>query len=129
MRRESLFESFITSIAEAGGLMQIWPPTGEAIYNQTQWPPNYSRQDLYRPLVSVKYGAYLLDQLHRRFNDDWYAILAGYHAGPDDASIWLQLAQDDQDLFVEVTYFSDTRDYIRWVYELYAIYKNLYKLN
>jgi len=129
MRRESLFESFITSVAEAGGLMQIWPPTGEAIHKQMLWPPNYKRSDLYRPLVSVKYGAYLLNQLRRRFNEDWHAILAGYHAGPDDASIWLQLAQGDPDLFIEVTYFSDTRDYIRWVYEIYAIYKNLYETN
>jgi soluble lytic murein transglycosylase len=129
MRRESLFESFITSSAGAGGLMQIWPPTGEAVYNQTKWPPNYSQEDLYRPLVSVKYGAYILDELRRRFNDNWYAILAGYHAGPDNASIWLSLAPDDPDLFVEVIRFSDTRDYIRWVYELHAIYKKLYEVS
>jgi len=129
MRRESLFESFITSSAGAGGLMQIWPPTGEAVHNQTNWPPNYTEEDLYRPLVSVKYGAYILDELRRRFNDNWYAILAGYHAGPDNASIWLTIAPDDPDLFVEVIRFSDTRDYIRWVYELHDIYKNLYEVN
>jgi soluble lytic murein transglycosylase len=129
MRRESLFESFITSSAGAGGLMQIWPPTGEAVHNQTNWPPDYTEEDLYRPLVSVKYGAYILDELRRRFNDNWYAILAGYHAGPDNASIWLSLAPDDPDLFVEVIRFSDTRDYIRWVYELHVIYKNLYEVN
>jgi soluble lytic murein transglycosylase len=129
MRRESLFESFIISSAGAGGLMQIWPPTGEAVFNQINWPPNYHTEDIYRPLVSVKYGAYILDELRRRFNNNWYAILAGYHAGPDNASIWLSLAPDDPDLFVEVIRFSDTRDYIRWIYELHVIYKTLYEVN
>jgi soluble lytic murein transglycosylase len=128
MRRESLFESFITSSAGAGGLMQIWPPTGEYIYNKIKWPPNYTPEDLHRPMVSVKYGGFYLDELRSRFNDNWYAILAGYNAGPNNASIWLSIAPDDPDLFVEVIRFGDTRDYIRWVYELHAIYKNLYEI-
>jgi soluble lytic murein transglycosylase-like protein len=40
--------------------------------------------------------------------------------------IWQGLANGDPDLFVEVVRFSETRDYLRLIYETYNTYRSLY---
>jgi soluble lytic murein transglycosylase len=83
-------------------------------------------EDLYRPNVSVRLGAEYMASNRRQFGGDIYATLAAYNAGPGSASAWLELAPDDPDLFLEVVRFQETRDYIRFIYEIYAIYRTLY---
>ncbi|HKJ28532.1 MAG TPA: hypothetical protein VJ965_12890, partial [Anaerolineales bacterium] len=60
------------------------------------------------------------------FNGEIAAALAAYNGGPGNAAKWLTQANGDMDLFVEVIRFSETRNYIRYIYELYTIYENLY---
>ena len=55
-----------------------------------------------------------------------FTPLAAYNAGPGNASIWFELADGDQDLFLEIIRFRETRNYIRGIYELFTIYRNLY---
>ena len=138
LRQESLFEGFVRSSAGARGLMQIIPATGEDIHNSLGWPVNYTAKDLYRPIVSVRYGVdYLADQYE--FFDDGttnvpleavgeflFPVLAAYNAGPGNARAWKDLAGDDPDLFVEIVRFEETRRYIRGVYENFSIYRRLY---
>jgi soluble lytic murein transglycosylase len=126
MRQESLFEGFVTSTAGARGLMQIIPSTGEEISRFLNWPANYTEDDLYRPAVSITFGASYLNRQRAYFNGDIYATLAAYNGGAGNASKWLALADGDMDLFVEVIRFSETRDYIRRIYELYQIYTGIY---
>jgi soluble lytic murein transglycosylase len=126
IRQESLFEGFVRSSAGARGLMQIIPSTGEGIFQMMKYPPNYKPDDLYRPLVNVNMGSYYLDKNRKDLNGDLYAALAAYNAGPGNAAIWQQLANGDPDLFVEVVRFAETRDYIRFIYEINTIYKSLY---
>jgi soluble lytic murein transglycosylase len=125
MRQESLFDKFANS-TYAFGLMQITPSTGQFIVDNLGWPPNYTSDDLFRPLVSIGMGSsYLMDQ-RLRFNGDRSTSLAAYNAGPDSASIWRDLSGPDTDLFVEVIRFEETRNYIRSIYEIYAMYRLLY---
>lgn len=126
VRQESLFEGFVRSPAGARGLMQIIPSTGGNIANQIGWPLNYKDDDLYRPLVSVRMGAHYLASNRDLLEGDLYAALAAYNAGPGNAAAWKDLAGDDPDLLLEVVRFQETRDYIRYIYEIYAIYKRLY---
>ncbi|MFN2144173.1 MAG: transglycosylase SLT domain-containing protein, partial [Anaerolineales bacterium] len=126
MRQESLFEGFVTSTAGARGLMQIIPITGQEISRYLNWPPNYTDEDLYRPAVSIPFGASYLNRQRATFNGDIYAALAAYNGGAGNAAKWLALADGDIDLFVEVIRFSETRDYIRRIYELHEIYSDLY---
>ncbi len=126
IRQESLFEGFAASNAGARGLMQIVPSTGADIAAQLRWPPNYDESDLYRPDVNVAFGAYYLARNRALFENDLYAALAAYNAGPGNALQWKRLAGDDPDLFLESIRFEETRNYIRNIYEIYAIYRRLY---
>ncbi len=126
VRQESLFEGFVRSTAGARGLMQIIPSTGSSIANAMGWPVPYDEEDLYRPKVSVRLGAYYLASNQKQLGGDLYAALAAYNAGPGNAAAWKELGDDDPDLFLEVIRFQETRDYIRFIYEIYTIYRTLY---
>jgi soluble lytic murein transglycosylase len=126
MRQESLFEGFVTSSAGARGLLQILPDTGAEVAKLSGWPADFTADDLYRPLVSIRLGVdYLAIQLNA-FDNDLATALAAYNGGPGSAQYWRSLANGDPDLFVEVIQFAETRDHIRSVYELFNIYRNLY---
>lgn len=126
IRQESLFEGFVNSNAGARGLMQIVPSTGAQIASQIGWPLNYVEDDLYRPLVSIKFGAHYLANNRNYLNQDLYAMLAAYNGGPGNASAWQELSGNDPDLYLESVRFEETRNYIRHIYEIYVIYKRLY---
>lgn len=127
VRQESLFEGFVRSSAGARGLMQIIPTTGAGIAEQMGWPPGYTSEDLYSPYINVRMGTFYLNSNRKLLNNDYYAMLAGYNAGPGNAAIWQGLAaSDDPDLLLEIIRFEETRNYIRFIYEAYNIYQTLY---
>jgi soluble lytic murein transglycosylase len=126
MRQESRYDKFAGSGQGALGLMQIVPSTGQYIVDNFGWPPDYTSDDLYRPIVSVNLGANYLMNNRVYFNGDLYAALAAYNGGPGNAEAWRNLSGDDPDLFVEVIRFQETRDYIRSIYEIFDMYRSLY---
>ena len=126
IRQESLFEGFVRSAAGAHGLMQIIQPTGEQIASEINWPQGYTEIDLYRPNVSVRFGTYYLDKNLDLLEGSIYGTLAAYNAGPGNALVWKELAGDDPDLFLEIIRFQETRNYIRFIYEIYRTYRNIY---
>ncbi len=126
IRQESLFEGFVRSAAGARGLMQIIQPTGTQIAGELNWPPGYSEEDLYRPNVSVRFGTYYLDKNRDLLGGSIYGTLAAYNAGPGNALVWKELASDDPDLLLEIIRFQETRDYIRFIYEIYSTYRSIY---
>lgn len=125
MRQESLFEGFVRSGAGARGLMQIIPSTGDSIAEQLGWP-DYTTDDLYRPYISILFGSYYLNNNRRLLEDDLYAALAAYNGGPGNAAVWQEFSKGDQDLFLEIVRFEETRNYIRYIYEIFNIYDTLY---
>ncbi|MBI4732392.1 MAG: tetratricopeptide repeat protein [Chloroflexi bacterium] len=127
VRQESLFEGFVHSTAGARGLMQIIPDTGQFIADNYGWPPDYAAEDLYRPIVSIRLGSYYLMNNRTYFGGDLYSALAAYNAGPGNAEVWRGLSGSDPDLFVEIIRFAETRDYIRSIYEIYWMYRQLYE--
>jgi soluble lytic murein transglycosylase len=126
IRQESLFESFVESSASARGLMQIIPSTGEDIAARLNWPENYNDRDLNRPIVNITFGMYYLAQQRDLFEGDFFAALAAYNGGPGNAAQWKELSGSDYDLFLEVIRYSETREYIRRIYEIFTIYRRLY---
>lgn len=126
IRQESLFEGFVSSTAGAHGLMQVIPDTGQQISSELAWPPDYSADDLHRPIVSVRFGSYYLSKNRDLLDGNWYAALAAYNAGPGNAIAWRDLAGNDPDLLLEIIRFEETRNYIRFIYEIFSTYRSLY---
>ena len=126
IRQESLFEGFVRSTAGAHGLMQVIPDTGQQIATELNWPPAYDSEDLYRPIVSVRFGAYYLGKNRDLLGGNLYAGLAAYNGGPGNAIVWRDLAGNDPDLLLEVIRFEETRNYIRLIYEIFSTYRSLY---
>ena len=126
IRQESLFEGFVKSTAGAHGLMQVVPPTGSQIASELNWPPGFDSDDLYRPNVSVRFGAYYLSKNRDLLGGNMYATLAAYNGGPGNALAWNELAGNDPDLLVEVIRFEETRNYIRAIYEIFGTYRAIY---
>ena len=125
VRQESLYESFATSSAVAQGLSQVIPDTGIYIAQKLGWP-NYSNDDLYRPIVGLTFGAYYLDEQLDRFDRNEYAALAAYNAGPGNAQRWFDASEGDYDIFLEEVNFGETRLYIRRIFVGHVIYSELY---
>lgn len=125
LRLESLFDGFALSYANAYGLMQIIPSTGQYIADQLNWA-NFTTEQLYYPYVSVTFGVFHVAELLNIFSGDPYAALAGYNAGSGRAADWLDQSGGDPDLYLETVEFDQTRLYIKIIYEHYAVYRALY---
>ena len=78
--------------------MQIVPATGSEVAKNLGWPDNFTTDDLYRPLVSIRLGAHYLDRQRDAFDGDMFAALAAYNGGPGNAQVWLL-----QDLILQIT--------------------------
>jgi soluble lytic murein transglycosylase len=130
MREESLFESFAGSTQGAIGLMQLMPKYGAAdAATRLGWPPDYNPdhpEELYLPLVSIRLGTNYFAHNKVVFGGDFYKALAAYNAGPTITYQWSQLSGNDPDLFLETIRYSDPQKYIKDIYEIYAIYRQLY---
>jgi soluble lytic murein transglycosylase len=127
IRQESMFEGFAQSAADARGLMQIVPSTGQEIASTMGWPQNYSDSDLYRASINIPFGARYLARQRDYFNGDMYAALAAYNGGPGNALAWRQLSNDDPDLFLEVIRYDETRTYLKNIAEFFHIYSLIYE--
>ncbi|PKO06826.1 MAG: hypothetical protein CVU41_04185 [Chloroflexi bacterium HGW-Chloroflexi-3] len=126
IRQESFFEGFIVSSKGAKGLMQIMPATGDEIVDLLKWPTNYVENDLYRPVINIRMGASYLSRMHTYFDGDMFAALAAYNAGRGNVLKWLEKADNDPDLFLEIIPYEETRRYLRNIYTFYRIYETLY---
>ncbi|PJF36962.1 MAG: hypothetical protein CUN49_02680 [Candidatus Thermofonsia Clade 1 bacterium] len=125
IRQESLFQSAATSSAQAQGLMQIIPTTGSYIASKLG-RRDYQNSDLYRPHINVPFGVYYLYEQLQAFNGNVYAALAAYNGGPGNSATWLRISGGDPDLFLQAITFSETRTYVRRIYEQYAVYAAIY---
>lgn len=123
IRQESRFDITATSYADARGLTQVIPPTGEYVAAKLGLH-DFAVDTLYRPYRSLAFGAWYLDDQLERFGDPLLA-LAAYNGGPGNARRW-QALTDDPDMLVASIHLDQTRTYVRRVMEQYAVYRALY---
>jgi soluble lytic murein transglycosylase len=127
IRQESQFVPNALSHAEARGLTQVIPSTGQGIADQLD-DSGYNLEDLFLPHVSIRYGTYYLASNLPQFDRKILPTLAGYNGGPGNAARWLQgSALFDPDLFIERVDLFETEDYLRRVYRNYGFYSLLYR--
>jgi soluble lytic murein transglycosylase len=125
VRQESFYDPLAGSTAGALGLTQVIEPTGRAIAADLG-VEDFAVSDLFRPKLSLRFGAsYIADQL-KAFDGNPYHALAAYNGGPGTASDAIDAAGDDIDLFIEDLEFDETRLYVKLVMENYARYRQLY---
>ncbi|MFY0566777.1 transglycosylase SLT domain-containing protein [Archangium lansingense] len=125
MRRESAFRPEVASAADARGLMQVIPPTARAIAKKLS-EPEPAPAELFSPSLSIRYGAWYLAQLMKRFSHPALAA-AAYNAGPEAAVKWVkEKGALPLDLFVEEIPFRETRGYVKQVLADLYLYQSFY---
>jgi peptidoglycan lytic transglycosylase len=125
-RQESAFDPRAESGARARGLTQVVASTGRDIARAVG-RSSFEDDDLFKPAVSIEFGAYYLSQALRQFRGNVYPALAGYNAGPGTAATWLrEPGGNDADLYAEQIPYVETATYVRRVYENYRLYRELY---
>lgn len=126
LRQESAFDPAATSWAGARGLAQVMPATGRGIA-QALGMPGFQENDLYRPDLSIRFGAYYLSRQLAAMDGNVEGALAAYNGGPGNAQRWSGGAPiTDPDLFAERIDFEETRNYVKAVIAQYDIYRRMY---
>ena len=110
---ESAFDPLALSAKGAIGLMQVIPETG-ARYGLTADPHKSVAEKLRDPATNVRIGTRYLRDLLARFENDLALALAAYNAGEGAVSV-----QENR-----VPPFAETRDYVRTVQQVYALYRS-----
>ena len=126
MRQESEFRPWVTSPANARGLMQVIPETAEEVCRNrgVATPP---LEDMYRPRVSVQLGVWHLEDLMKEFDGRLPLVVAAYNAGPEAVQRWLtERPVDPIDAFIEEISYAETRRYVRHVLSNMWVYRRLY---
>jgi len=129
-RRESEFDAAVVSSADARGLMQVLPGTGELVARRLgiDYDPARLTTD---PALNAILGAAYLDELSREFGGALPLIAAGYNAGPGRPRRWITEFGDPRDagvdpvFWVETIPFAETRNYVMRVLESLVIYRAL----
>ena len=126
VRQESFYDPDAGSGAGALGLTQVVPTTGESIATALG-VSNFTADDLFRPNVSLRFGAHYLGAQLSEFDGDVYHAVAAYNGGPGATSDAIAAGGgSDEDLFVEDLEFDETQRYVRLVMQNLARYRQLY---
>jgi soluble lytic murein transglycosylase len=126
IRQESFFDPRAGSSAGALGLTQVIPSTAQEIAAHLGLDEEFSDQDLFRPAISILFGATYLSEQLEAFDGELAPALAAYNGGPGNAGRWLKAAAGDEDLFLEEISFDQTRTYVKAVTENLVAYQALY---
>jgi soluble lytic murein transglycosylase len=123
IRAESIFNPVARSSANAIGLMQVIPATGQAVASRIGLPWN-GESTLLDPESNIALGTAYLRQLYDGFGEGRsYYTIAGYNAGPAPLNRWKAArGHFDPDFFIETISYKETRDYVARVLAFSVIY-------
>lgn len=85
---ESSYRPEVVSYANAQGLMQILPSTGEWIAGK--FDEEYVEGCLFDPETNIKYGCWYLGFLMNRYDGNMECSSSAYHAGQGTVDKWLK---------------------------------------
>lgn len=125
IREESRYDPYALSIANARGLMQIMPKTGEEIAKSIE--ANFSLEKLFIPEWNIRMGSWYLKKLIDNYRGNEVLALAAYNGGPKNVASWVEkYGLFDLDEFVESIPYQETREYVKRVLSTYQMYKEIY---
>ncbi len=126
IREESFFRSDVRSPANAFGLMQLLHGTARQVANGSGL--KVKARDLYDPEINIRLGLQYLKGLLDRYDGRLYLALAAYNAGPHRVDQWLLDFPDaDEEEFIEMIPFSETRNYVKNILRNYFFYRYYYE--
>ena len=114
MRQESRYRRGVISWADAVGLLQVIPPTGQRTANRLQIP--FDRSQLKDPAVNLRLGTSYLGFLAKDFHRQLTLVAASYNAGPDPIRTFVEDNRDGGwDHIIEEIAYNEARNYCRKV--------------
>ena len=115
------------SVADAYGLLQVIPKTGELMADRFG-ARSFGIFDLLTPRNAVTYGCNYLASLVEKFKGQELIAAAAYNAGPHQLARWLQWRGDRLalDEFIETIPYGATRLYPQKMLATMAKYRSLY---
>ena len=125
---ESWYRPKVVSPANAIGLMQIIPQTGNEIAGDLN-VENFQIEDLYDPQTNLTFGTHYLRKMVNHFNGRLPCAIASYNAGPRVVGKWVRNKGNLSDeLFIEEIPYQETNRYVKKVTTAMMIYKAMYDL-
>ena len=122
MREESLFDENAVSRVKAKGLMQLMDKTKKSLENEIEIESRSS----FEPNHNIKLGTYYLSKLNKKFDNNFFKVIASYNAGPHNVLKWNERFKGlDDDEFVENIPFKETYGYVKRVLRSYYIYQSI----
>jgi soluble lytic murein transglycosylase len=127
IRQETVFNPKARSRANALGLMQLLPSTGQAVARKNSLGGGrISQADFFNPVINIQLGTAYIRELFDRFGRFEY-VAAAYNGGPTRVSRWLnQMPEKEIEDWVEGIPISETRLYVQGVYRNSRQYQRLY---
>jgi len=125
INRESMFRPNIISPAKAKGLMQMIDRTAKLTARKIN--VRLRRNDIYKPDVNIRLGVAHFKELLNKYEGKIYLALAAYNAGSHRVKQWLEeFGEFEEEKFIEMIPFSETRNYVKNVLRNYFYYKYYY---
>src|SRR5262249_16633183 len=122
-RQESAFTVDARSGANAIGLMQLIPPSGERFAKQLGLSGPI-QELLHSPEANIRLGSTYLRVLNLQFKGFPPAVYGAYNAGEYAMDGWMaRRGHSDPLMFVELIPFGETKDYVRNVWRNLMIYR------
>ncbi len=131
MYTESRFNPFVASQVGATGLMQIYPPALRRRMRARGVFDGFLDVDtLFNAQTNLEASVMWVEDFMRRFSGNLALICASYNGGPHNVARWVRAkharGELSMDEFVEEIEFRETRNYVRRVISVYAVYHLLY---
>ena len=127
IREESQYDEKALSVVGAVGLMQLMPVTANAVAQRHGFPA-VGREELFDREINIRLGVRYLGQLLDQYDGNLAYAVAAYNAGPIAVNNWIAVHHGrDQDEFVELIPYQETRLYVKRVLRSYGEYRRLHK--
>ncbi|MBH23242.1 MAG: hypothetical protein CMH57_02035 [Myxococcales bacterium] len=127
MTVESAYNPDSVSYADARGLLQVIPKTGNKVADDIR-DNIFGGYDLLTPETSVRHGAWYFARLVRKFNGQEPFAISSYNGGPHNVHRWLRHKDHiPLDEFVEEIPFKQARGYTKKVLRFVALYRAIYE--
>jgi soluble lytic murein transglycosylase len=125
MRKESGFDPHVHSYADAIGLLQMIPPTTRRVAPALGL--TYTDDFLFDPELNIRSGSWYIGKLLAKFKGQIPLGAGSFNSGPRPVMRWIDQNGDrPMDEMVELVAYTQTREYMKKVTEIYARYLYFY---